>query len=76
MQRDVNLNKRLADVIAGKAALRLYALTGVRGLASLPAGSGHWNSPIVVGGRVILPEGNYMSHDSSGVVDIYHLPGR
>jgi outer membrane protein assembly factor BamB len=45
-------------------------------LASLPTGSGHWNSPIVVGGRVIVPEGNYMSHDSSGVVDVYYLPGR
>jgi hypothetical protein len=45
-------------------------------LVSLAAGSGHWNSPIVVGGRIIVPEGNYMDHAGSGVVDIYHLPGR
>jgi hypothetical protein len=45
-------------------------------LTSLPAGSGHWNSPIVVGGRVILPVGNSNDHATSGVVDIYHLPGR
>ena len=45
-------------------------------LISLPAGTGHWNSPIVVGGRIILPEGNYMNHSSSGVLDIWHLPGR
>ncbi len=58
------------------SALNVYRPSSGTLLASLPAGSGHWNSPIVVGGRVILPEGNYMSHDSSGVVDIYHLPGR
>jgi len=45
-------------------------------LISLPAGTGHWNSPIVVGGRIILPVGNYMTHSSSGVLDIWHLPGR
>jgi len=45
-------------------------------LTSLPAGTGHWNSPIVVGGRIILPEGNYMDHATSGVIDIYYLPGR
>jgi outer membrane protein assembly factor BamB len=45
-------------------------------VASLPAGSGHWNSPIVVGGRIALPVGDANSHDTSGVVNIYHLPGR
>jgi outer membrane protein assembly factor BamB len=47
-----------------------------RMLAAFPAGTGHWNSPIVVGGRIILPEGNYMAHARSGVLNIYHLPGR
>ena len=28
---------------------------------SLPSASGHWNSPIVIGGRVIEPTGNYRS---------------
>ncbi len=45
-------------------------------LKSLPSQTGHWNSPIVVGGRIILPTGNYMSQSSTGVLDIYHLPGR
>jgi hypothetical protein len=45
-------------------------------LRSMPAEAGHWNSPIVVGGRIVLPEGNYMDHATSGTVDIYHLPGR
>ena len=49
--------------------------TGGR-LGSLPAESGHWNSPIVVGGRIILPVGNYQSHSQHGTLLIYHLPGR
>ena len=50
--------------------------TSEKPLATLPAGNGHWNSPIVVGGRVIEPEGSYFDHGSSGILDIYHLPGR
>ncbi|MHB8658067.1 MAG: outer membrane protein assembly factor BamB family protein [Solirubrobacteraceae bacterium] len=46
-----------------------------RMLTSLPAGSGHWNSPAVVGGRIFLPEGDANQHATSGVLDIYHLPG-
>jgi outer membrane protein assembly factor BamB len=45
-------------------------------LASLPAAGGHWNSPIVVGGRIILPVGDANSHATSGQLFIYHLPGR
>ena len=43
---------------------------------SLPAGSGHWNSPIVTGGRIIEPTGAYGSSASSSVIDVWHLPGR
>ena len=49
--------------------------TGGR-LGSLPAASGHWNSPIVVGGRIVLPVGNYQAHSDHGTLLIYHLPGR
>ncbi|MGH2856979.1 MAG: PQQ-binding-like beta-propeller repeat protein, partial [Solirubrobacteraceae bacterium] len=44
-------------------------------LRRLPAGSGHWNSPIVVGGRIIEPTGAYGSGAASSTIDIYHLPG-
>ncbi|MBV9193447.1 MAG: PQQ-binding-like beta-propeller repeat protein [Solirubrobacterales bacterium] len=44
--------------------------------ASLPAAPGHWNSPIVAGGRVILPVGSYLTHATSGTLELYHLPGR
>jgi hypothetical protein len=50
-------------------------LTGAL-LRGLPTPSGHWNSPIVVGGRVIEPTGDYHSSASSSTVVIYHLPGR
>ena len=55
-------------------ALDIYVPNSGHRLASLPAGSGHWNSPIVVGGRVILPVGNANDHARSGTLDIFHLP--
>jgi hypothetical protein len=55
-------------------ALDVYLPASGRRLVSLPAGSGHWNSPIVIGGRVILPVGNANDHATSGTLDIYHLP--
>ena len=39
-------------------------------MATLDAGPGHWNSPIVVDGRVALPEGNANDHRTTGVLDI------
>ena len=42
---------------------------------ALPAAAGHWNSPIVVGGRIILPVGDYHDHSRTGIAYIYHLPG-
>jgi outer membrane protein assembly factor BamB len=63
------------DQIAGR--LRVMNPTSGKSLASLPAASGHWSSPIVVGGRVILPVGGSTSDNAlSGKVLIYHLPGR
>ncbi|MGI8429048.1 MAG: hypothetical protein ACR2OB_07020 [Solirubrobacteraceae bacterium] len=58
-----------------RGALVIREPTSGRRLASLPAGTGHWNSPIAVGGRIILPEGNANNPATSGVVDIYYLPG-
>ncbi len=55
-------------------ALDIYLPASGRRLVSLPSGSGHWNSPIVVGGRVILPVGNANDHATNGTLDIFHLP--
>lgn len=54
--------------------VRVYrAETGVQ-VAALACGGGHWNSPIVVDGKIALPEGNANAHASSGVLDIWRLP--
>ena len=57
-------------------SLRVYNPVSGATLAVLPSAGGHWNSPIVVGGRVILPVGSYQDHATRGTLEIYHLPGR
>ncbi len=42
--------------------------------AVLPAGAGHWNSPIVIDGIVALPEGSANDHRTTGTLNIYRLP--
>jgi outer membrane protein assembly factor BamB len=79
-----NGNGGTSPVVAGgllyvydpAGALDVYQPTTGRLLRSLSAAGGHWNSPIVVGGRVVLPVGNYMDHARSGELFVYHLPGR
>jgi hypothetical protein len=77
-----NSNGGTSPVIAGgllyiydpKGGLRLYEPTTGNQVASLESGSGHWNSPIVVDGKIALPEGNANQHAASGVLDIWSLP--
>jgi hypothetical protein len=45
-------------------------------VTTLACGAGHWNSPIVVDGRIALPEGDANDHRTSGVLDIWRLSGR
>jgi hypothetical protein len=40
-------------------------------VARLPAGSGHWNSPIVTDGRIALPQGDANDHSKTGILNIY-----
>lgn len=44
-----------------------------RVLARLAAGPGHWNSPVVAAGVVVLPEGDANDHATSGVLDLYRV---
>jgi hypothetical protein len=44
--------------------------TGAR-VGTLPAATGHWNSPIVVDGRVALGVGSANAHPATGVLAIY-----
>ena len=54
-------------------SLRAYVPETGAPVASLPAGSGHWQSPIVSDGRVALAEGNANEHATTGILDIYSL---
>lgn len=40
-------------------------------LTRLPAGPGHWNAPVIGGGRIALPEGNANDHATSGILNLY-----
>jgi hypothetical protein len=60
----------LVYVYDPNGGLNVYT-TGGKRVASLDCGSGHWNSPIVVDGRIALPEGNANDHSTSGVLDIW-----
>jgi outer membrane protein assembly factor BamB len=55
-----------------RGRLDIYAPASGRLLRSLPAAPGHWSSPIVIGGRIILPTGDNASRSK---LFIYHLPG-
>lgn len=54
--------------------LRVYEARSGRQLTTLDCGGGHWNSPIVVDGRIALPEGNANRHRTTGVLDIWRVP--
>lgn len=40
-------------------------------IAKLPGSPGHWNSPVVVDGHVVEPEGNANDHRLNGTLDIF-----
>lgn len=77
-----NGNAGTSPVVAGGllyvydpgGGLRVYdPATGNR-LTTLDCGSGHWNSPIIVDGRIALAEGNANGHQTTGVLDIWRVP--
>jgi outer membrane protein assembly factor BamB len=77
-----NSNAGTSPVVAGgllyiydpKGGLRVYNPTEGTQIVDLPCGSGHWNSPIVVDGKIALPEGDANEHASKGILDIWSLP--
>ncbi|WP_426664037.1 PQQ-binding-like beta-propeller repeat protein [Rhodanobacter aciditrophus] len=64
----------LLFVYAREGGLNVYEAASGKRVATLPCGPGHWNSPIVLQGEIILPEGNANGHATSGVLDIWSLP--
>jgi hypothetical protein len=52
--------------------LRILLPSTGRSVARLPAGTGHWNSPVVADGHIVLGEGNANDHETAGgVLDIW-----
>jgi hypothetical protein len=49
----------------------VYRPGSPRPIAKLAGSSGHWNSPIVVDGHVVEPEGNANDHRQSGALEIF-----
>ena len=58
----------------GEGGIEVYEPNSPSPIAKLPGASGHWNSPIVVDGHVIEPEGDANDHSDSGTVDLLSLP--
>ena len=55
--------------------LRVYQPETGQVLAVLPAESGHWNSPIVVDGRIALPVGSSNRHEGGGALVVFEVRG-
>jgi hypothetical protein len=59
------------DPVAG--GIEVYHPGSPRPVAKLPGSSGHWNSPIVVDGHVVEPEGDANDHEQSGSLDLFSV---
>jgi hypothetical protein len=53
--------------------IEVYRPGSPRPIAHLPGEPGHWNSPIVVDGHVVEPEGDANDHRLSGTLEILSL---
>ena len=51
--------------------LRVYDAASGRLLKTLQSGGGHWNSPIVVNGMIVVTEGNANKHETAGVMNVW-----
>ena len=79
-----NSNGGTSPIVAGSllyvydpaGRLRVYDPESGRQLAALECGPGHWNSPIVAAGRIVLPEGGAARGGSAtpGIVNIWRVP--
>ena len=54
--------------------LHIYDPASGTQITALSCGGGHWNSPIVIDGRIVLPEGSANEHANTGVLDIWTIP--
>ena len=81
-----NSNGGTSPVVAGGllyvydprgSGLHVYDAEKGQQIADLECGGGHWNSPIVVDGKIALPEGGGRGQATgSNVLDIWTLPSK
>jgi hypothetical protein len=57
--------------IQGSGGIHVYNPSSGHEITVLPCGDAHWQSPIVVDGRVIAVEGDANQHSTSGTLDVY-----
>jgi hypothetical protein len=78
-----NLTPGTSPIIAGgllyvyeptAGGIEVYKPESSKPIAKLPGSPGHWNSPIVVNGHVIEPEGSANEFSGSGTIDIFTAP--
>jgi hypothetical protein len=78
----VNGNPGTSPVLAGgllyvydpqPGGIDVYDPRSSSPIAKLPGAPGHWNSPIVVDGHVVEPEGDANDHRTSGTLDLFSL---
>ncbi len=78
----LNHNAGTSPIVAGGllyvyepngGGIEVYNPTSPNPIAKLPGTSGHWNSPIVVAGHVVEPEGNANEHQLSGTLDLFSV---
>ncbi len=79
----INTNPGTSPVMAGgllyvydlsAGGIYVYRPGSPHPIAKLSGRPGHWNSPIVVDGHVIEPEGNANDHSQSGTIEILSVP--
>jgi putative pyrroloquinoline-quinone binding quinoprotein len=54
-----------------EGGIEVYLPRSGHPIARLPGQAGHWNSPIVVDGHVVEPEGNANDHSLGGRLDLF-----
>ena len=78
-----NLTPGTSPIVAGglvyiyeptAGGIEVYRPESSTPIAKLPGSPGHWNSPIVVDGHVIEPEGSANELSGSGTIDLFTAP--
>jgi putative pyrroloquinoline-quinone binding quinoprotein len=77
-----NANPGTSPIVAGgllyvydpqAGAIDVYDPSSPHPIAKLAGGPGHWNSPIVVDGHIVEPEGDANAHSLTGTLDLFSV---